>query len=311
MHDPLFTVIVPTYNRPTFLLDALDSVRRQTIEDFECIVVDDASAEPIGVPNDPRFRLVRRPTNGGLAAARNTGIEHARGRYVAFLDDDDVYTPNRLALALEGLGRARVSICWRGNVGDDRPIRNRTLEGNVHDVILEAEVPQMGQTTVERTAVPRFDERFEAAEDADWWLRLSARESVTSVRRVGLLFRRHDGPRHRNDRVARLCYRRLLVEAYRDYFASRPRAAAYQWKRIGLLAHDLGDAATARAAFARSLRLRPTARGVWHLARSVRGVPPDSAVADTEPNLLAAASGRPPGRGNEPAGSGELEDRRG
>ncbi len=276
MDDPLFTVIVPTYHRPGFLLEALDSVRRQSIENFECIVVDDGSPEPVSLNTDDRFRLIRRSMNGGLAAARNTGIEQARGRYITFLDDDDVYTPTRLALALEGLGRSRVSICWRGNQGDEGAVRNRTLDGHVHDVILEAEVPQMGQTAVERAVVPRFDERFEAAEDADWWLRLSAREPVSSVPRVGLLFRLHDGPRHRNDRIARVRYRRLLLDAYADYFASRPRAAAYQWKKIGLLAHDLGDDATAREAFARSLRLRPGVKSLWHLARSLgssRGKP--------------------------------------
>ena len=71
-------------------------------------------------------------------------------------------------------------------------------------------------------------------------------------------------------------YRRLLLEAYPSYFASRPRAAAYQWKKIGLLARDLGDDATAREAFARSLRLGPSVKSLWHLGRSLsmaRGKP--------------------------------------
>ena len=106
MDDPLFSVIVPTYQRPPFLLEALDSVRRQTIESFECIVVDDGSPEPVRLANDDRVRLVRRPINGGVAAARNTGIDHARGRYITFLDDDDVYTPTRLALAVN------ISLSW-------------------------------------------------------------------------------------------------------------------------------------------------------------------------------------------------------
>src|SRR6476661_2260120 len=105
MATPTFTVIVPTYGRPEFLADALASIVAQSFADFECIVVDDASPEPASLPADSRLRVIRREFNGGPPAARNTGIEAARGRYVAFLDDDDVWTRRRLEDALEAHSR--------------------------------------------------------------------------------------------------------------------------------------------------------------------------------------------------------------
>ena len=67
----LFTVIIPTYDRPTLLAEAIDSVLRQTVQDFEVIVVDDGSRVPAVVPDDPRFLLIRHDSNRGLSVARN------------------------------------------------------------------------------------------------------------------------------------------------------------------------------------------------------------------------------------------------
>src|SRR3954464_14214558 len=97
---PTFSVIIPTYGRPKFLSEAVASVLAQTCADFECIVVDDAGPELATLPNDARIRVIRRDENGGPPAARNTGIDAARGTYVAFLDDDDVWLPTRLSDAL-------------------------------------------------------------------------------------------------------------------------------------------------------------------------------------------------------------------
>src|SRR5437588_9672841 len=113
MTDPAFTVIVPTYGRPQFLSEAVRSVLDQTVSDLECLVVDDASPEPVIVEGDGRVRIIRRASNGGPPAARNTGIRNARGRYVAFLDDDDLFTTDRLELAVRGLDEAPVALCER------------------------------------------------------------------------------------------------------------------------------------------------------------------------------------------------------
>src|SRR6476661_8300940 len=94
---PMFSVIIPTYGRSSLLAEAVASVLAQSFSDFECIVVDDASPEAPTLPDDLRLRLIVREHNGGPPAARNTGIASATGAYVAFLDDDDVWRPDRLS----------------------------------------------------------------------------------------------------------------------------------------------------------------------------------------------------------------------
>ena len=107
----MFSVILPTYGRQAFLNEAVASVLSQTVRDLELIVVDDASPTPATVPPDPRVRLIRREDNGGVAAARNTALDAAKGRYICFIDDDDLFRPNRLELALEGHRRAPIALC--------------------------------------------------------------------------------------------------------------------------------------------------------------------------------------------------------
>jgi GT2 family glycosyltransferase len=264
--SPEFSVIVPTHDRPTLLAEAVASVQRQTVGDFECIVVDDASPDPMTVPDDPRIRLLRRDTNGGCAAARNTGLSAARGRFVAFLDDDDLYTPDRLAMVTGALERAPVAVCWRLGF-DGSPRREPPFEGDVTDVLLDGMTPHLGQVTVARSIAPRFDERFAAVEDVDWMLRLARLGPFASVPKPGCIVRRHGGARPRHGTEARLAASHQLLETHAAYFAGHPAAAAFRWKRIGLMASQLGRAQEARQAFWRSLRLHPEPRTAWHLAR--------------------------------------------
>jgi glycosyltransferase involved in cell wall biosynthesis len=265
---PDFSVIVPSYDRAEFLGEALASLQEQTFGDFECVVVDDASPRPVTVPDDPRFRLLRRATNGGCAAARNSGLSSARGRFVAFLDDDDRYTPDRLASVREALEDAPVVVCWRSGA-NGLPHRERPLEGDVADTILDQMTPSLGQVAVARSLAPPFDERFPALEDVDWLLRLAGQAPFTTVPKLGYVVRQHSGPRVRHGTAARLSASRRLLETHAEYFASHPAAAAFRWKRIGLLAVQLGRTGEARRAFRRALRLHPEAPTLWHLVRQL------------------------------------------
>jgi CDP-glycerol glycerophosphotransferase len=105
---PRISVVVPIYNVEEYLPACLDSVARQTVDDFEVVMVNDGStdrsAEIAGQygRRDPRFRLVQQE-NAGLSAARNTGIDAATGEFIAFLDSDDVLPPNAYELLLGAL----------------------------------------------------------------------------------------------------------------------------------------------------------------------------------------------------------------
>ena len=270
MNGPLFSVIIPTYERRDLLVTAVNSVLRQTVDDLECIVVDDAS--PSGVDlglADSRLRVTRHPANRGATCARNTGLSLARGRYVTFLDDDDVWTPQRLEYALQGLARAPISICYRGSF-DEKPSRNRTLNGDVRHEILNDLTPNLGQTACLRSLVLFLDERFAACEDVDWWLRMSGVGPVSTVPQVGLLYREHDGPRNLNGAPARLSGSHLLLDLHRAYFADHRRAHAFRWKRIGLLAQKVDDRKQARRAFLKSAVLWPDVRPLVHFGRTIR-----------------------------------------
>jgi len=103
------SVILPTFNRADRLFASCESVLRQCHKNFELIVVDDGSTEDIrGVVerlDDPRVVYVRRPHNGGASAARNTGLQMARGTFIAFQDSDDLWLPGKLSRQLALLSR--------------------------------------------------------------------------------------------------------------------------------------------------------------------------------------------------------------
>ena len=269
--EPLFSVVLPTYCRPDWLAEAIASVLRQSIADFELVVVDDASVPPAEVPDDARIKLIRLDENVGPAGARNVGWELARGRYVTFLDDDDLYTPDRLAIAEQGLQRAPIAICWSRFIG--APLgRNRTFEGNVAGNVLDDLTPNLGVTAVRRDLAVRFDERWQAVEDLDWWLRAAQQFEVATVPRIGYLIRIHDSPRWRNDTETRVRENLELLDAHADYFVAHPTAAAFRLKRAGLLSLQARNRPRARMLFRRSLGLDPRAATVWHLLRACRPV---------------------------------------
>jgi glycosyltransferase involved in cell wall biosynthesis len=114
--EPIVSVVIPAYNREKLLPRAIDSAVGQQIENIEIIVVDDGSADQTVrlIENlsrsDRRIRLERHVRNKGEAAARNTGVKAARGRYIAFLDSDDEWLPGKLKAQLELLQRSPPSV---------------------------------------------------------------------------------------------------------------------------------------------------------------------------------------------------------
>nr|WP_311772934.1 glycosyltransferase family 2 protein [Listeria booriae] len=113
MENEKISIIMPSYNSSACIKRTISSVLHQTYQDFELLIIDDCSSdatcEVIEAIGDERIRLIRLTENGGSAVARNIGLEEAKGRYIAFLDSDDSWHPEKLArqhdfMAANGIG---------------------------------------------------------------------------------------------------------------------------------------------------------------------------------------------------------------
>ena len=262
---PVVSVVVPTVNRPVLLAEAVGSILDQTVTSVEVLVVDDGTEGPvIGPLGDERVRVLRTGGGEGPSVARNIGMAAARGRIIAFLDDDDRWTPERLDLALRGLRRAPVAVCGTQHMGRAASPPRR-LEGRVGDAVLRGTTPCLGATAVRREVAPAFNERWHAVEDVIWWWDLAQRADVATEDEIGYLVRLHDGPRGTNAVTRRVEENLRLLDEHADLFDADPQAAAHRWLRVGVLADQAGARGVAVRAYARHLRLRPRAGAVAHL----------------------------------------------
>ena len=120
MSLPALSVLMPVHNAAATLAASVASVQAQTLGDWELWLIDDASTDGSGAlaahlaAGDPRIRVLSLPANRGAAAARNAGLEQARGRYIAFLDADDLWQPDKLAAQLAHMAATGAAISFTG-----------------------------------------------------------------------------------------------------------------------------------------------------------------------------------------------------
>ena len=187
------SVVIPTYNRAESLPHALDSVLDQSLPPQEVIVVDDGStdATPELMANAyPQCRYLRQP-NQGVSSARNLGIASAGGEWIALLDSDDAWRPQKLARQLQALQTAPgVRICHTEEIWIRRGVRVNPMHkhaksgGRIFRRCLPRCVISPSSVLLHRTLFEQygpFDPALPACEDYDLWLRLCAREAVIFV----------------------------------------------------------------------------------------------------------------------------------
>lgn len=196
MELPFFTVVIPTYNRSDLLKAAIQSVLNQTYENFELIVVDDASTDNtkniVNSFNDSRIQYVLNDHAKGGAGARNAGIFRAKGKWVAFLDDDDVWLSEKLQFQYEmaqQVNKAVGLICTDYAIFKDKqdnPViyKNRP-SGWVRDKLLYGGIIGCLSSVCVRTevlkAIEGFDERFPSNQDQDLYLRVAELSEFSHV----------------------------------------------------------------------------------------------------------------------------------
>ena len=206
---PLVSVVLPTYDRPEYLKRAVQSVCNQTYPSIELLVVDDQSPEPAAetlgeVPVEPisTVRCVRHERNRGANAARNTGIREADGEFIAFLDDDDRWLPEKISKQVDRFrsGRDDLGVVTVGSRivdenGTQIGVKRSSVEGNAIEPLLNGGiVGSFSRVMVRAEAVARaglLDESFPSWQDREWYFRLAKHYTFASERTV-LVERRID-----------------------------------------------------------------------------------------------------------------------
>lgn len=292
---PIVSVVIPVYRSERFVADTIRSVLAQTLADFELIVVDDGSPDrSIAICKaftDPRIRYVHQG-NGGLAAARNAGIRAARARYIAFLDSDDLWHPEKLARHAAHLdARPEVGLSYGYSVFIDElgerlggyqmlgKERTRPVDcfvanpiGNGSNAVLRCAVfngirsPGGGPATPEGCL---FDEELRQAEDFELWMRIGLQTSwkIECIPWPLTLYRVHAGSLSSNVTLQYKYHLRAIakVAEYAPDLVSKYRAAG-ESNLFWYLARNLviqGKVSQARRMAARALRKCPMRVGMY------------------------------------------------
>ena len=184
------SVIIPTYNRKNTLPRAVESVLNQTYKPIEIIIVDDGSTDGTKEWFSEMYPLVHYiyQVNSGVSSARNTGINSARGDWIALLDSDDEWLPDKLELQVKLLqNNAELRFChtneiWiRNGVRINQRKKHQKYGGNIFkkclDICRISPSSSLFHTSVIKD-VGRFDESLDVCEDYDLWLRITAKYPV-------------------------------------------------------------------------------------------------------------------------------------
>ncbi|MBX7142821.1 MAG: glycosyltransferase [Oligoflexia bacterium] len=255
---PLVSVIVPTFNRPDRLQEALKSILAQTMQDFEIIVVNDCGQDvsELVTKLDPKGRIhyLVHQQNKGLAGSRNTGLHAARGKYIAYLDDDDLFYPEHLetlAKVLEsGVAQVAYTDSYRATeeiVNGQRVVRARevvySVDFNYDNIYLSNFIPVLcvmhARACVDR--VGPFDEYLKRTEDWDLWIRMSQAYQFMHIPKVTCEFSwRHDGSSMTSSTRDAFDWAELnIYYKHRERLAAKPSVKLVQDRQIQAAANRL------------------------------------------------------------------------
>lgn len=200
------SVIIPAYNARDFIADAVDSALAQTVKSVDIIVVDDGSTDGTGDVLS-RFgaaiRVVRQP-NRGVAVSRNLGIAEARGRYVAFLDADDIWEPRKIEEQLDAISSTSsgYGACSTRFLVVDEQLRPVEVFGTARRMSTLSELLMFGNTIGTPSTVlcdralfqqvGGFDPALSQCADWDMWIRLAAVTDFIRLDNVLVRYRKHD-----------------------------------------------------------------------------------------------------------------------
>ena len=251
MSEPVVSVVIPLYNAKDVIRDTIESVFAQTYHDYEIVVIDDGStdgSEDVLRAYGDCLQYIQQP-NGGVAQARNRGIAASRGRYIALLDHDDLWMPDKLAKQVAVLEeQPAVGMVVTDVSHIDRAGRPMNQVGPAYQpqhefarLFVQGFVPTPSATLI-RTAILRavggFDEQFNSAgmDDHELWTRIAAATTIAGISEPLTLHRNRD---IKPADIA-LGHRPLLIEKLMTRFSHDPAKRLYLQRELALYLADQG-----------------------------------------------------------------------
>lgn len=279
--EPAVSVVIPAHNAAWCIRRAVDSVLAQTFRDFELIVVDDGSTDDTAATlhaYGDRLRVVAQ-ANGGMSSARNAGIRTARGRYLAFLDADDRWLPDKLARQVALMtSQPELAFCAATATLEDPDGNtvgawacNRQGRATVADVFAShATIAGGASSVLARRELVRalggFDETLFGAEDTDLWIRLAALGPFGCIEEPLVVVLKRPGSVSRNRKRMR-AGAIAMTHKNRKLLPADRQGAFWRSLYAGTLcdyakwAHREGDRMRALADLCKAFALAPVSRG--------------------------------------------------
>jgi glycosyltransferase involved in cell wall biosynthesis len=270
---PLVSVIVPTYNSAKYIEEALNSIFNQTFRDFEIIVVDDGSTDNTRQILEKYAQQIKYvcQANGGPSSARNTGIRLANGKYIAFLDADDLWFPEKLEkqIALfnhnSKLGMVTTGV-WsfdeKGLFGYSANKRSKLMHGNIaRNIFLHSNIgtPTVMVKKEVFDKIGVFEENIRQSEDDNMWIRIAANYDIELIDEALIKVRNHPS-RMTFNRAELIENVQASIDLLRTKYGDRvknsiesaiPIKTAYLQFTIGYGLYESGNYNAARKAFAK------------------------------------------------------------
>lgn len=284
--SPRVSVIIPAYNRETLVARAIDSVLAQTYQDFELIVVDDASKDGTRAVleryrDHPKVRLILSDVNRGGSGARNLGIEAATGDLIAFQDSDDVWLAHKLAEQVAALdANPMAGLCYCGALFSEgtrsyyipEAVFDR-LDGDMSKEMLRRNTTSTQTLLVRREVLAKsgpFDVTLKRFQDWDLMIRIAQLAPLVFLPEPMVVIFATPGNISSfvvNDAISRA----QILEKYQDLFNSVPEHGARNHYITGRVWQKLGEHAKARPHLARALAYKRDLRSTWWMLRARLG----------------------------------------
>lgn len=270
---PKISVILPTHNRARLLGKAVQSVLNQTYQNFELIIVDDGSKDNTKKAmqefTDPRIKYVVHQQNRGAAAARNTGIKCAKGKYIAFQDSDDEWSPNKLELQMEIFNKLpynvdiiytdmlRIKESGKTEYWHSPTVTSKSL---INPTTLDYQVINIGiQSTLIKKhcfdEVGLFDENFKKYIDLELFLRLIQRYHFYHIKKPLVKYYATEGIS--SDNKLEAIAREQLLNKYLEHICDNQAFLANQYFMIGYAFQSNGQFSKGKKYIMKAFKTEP------------------------------------------------------